>query len=325
MTVAPSPRALARLDPAARELVESMWAADRPRSNELPVAAARENLAAVFAELPPGPELKRVEEISIAGRLPARLYADAAAASPVTPVAPVMLFLHGGGWALGGLETVDAVCRELAVAGGPAVLSLDYRLAPEHPFPAALEDVDAALGWLCAEGRERGLDPTRIAIGGESAGANLAAVTVAQGAAAGPIRAQLLVSPAVSAVAGAELLDLEFDDFFLSAAELARFEDLYVPAGADQGDARISPLAGPLPPAAVATLVIGAECDPLRPHGEAYAAKLGAGEREVETIVAAGMVHGFFGLPSVFAPAREAISAARDFLARTVSTASRRT
>jgi acetyl esterase len=286
-----------------------MWRANRPRSNELPVAEARANLAAVFAGLPAGPSLARVEDIVLGpGGPPARLYVDGA------PGAPIAAFLHGGGWTLGGLDTVDALCRELAVASGALVVSVNYRLAPEHPFPAATEDVERVLRWLAQQGDVLGGDPRRLAVAGESAGANLAAVAVNALSPELPIRAQLLVSPSVSAAAGRDLLALRYDDVVLSAAELEQFDAYYLPAGVDRRDPRVSPLEGPLPAAGVATLIVGAQCDPLRPHGEAYAEKLRAGGCEVVMLEVPGMVHGFFGLPAVFAGAREALAAAATFL-----------
>lgn len=306
-----SPAALAELDPAARELVEGMWSAGRPRSHELPVAEARANLAAVFAGLPAGPPVARVEEVALgAGGPRGRLYTDAG------PGAPVVVFLHGGGWTLGGLDTVDAVCRELAVATRALVVSVDYRLAPEHPFPAALEDVLGATRWLAAHGGELGGDGGRLALAGESAGANLAAVAACALAGELPVRAQLLVSPHVSAAAGRDLLALGYDDFFLSAAELDAFAAHYLPPGTDLRDPRVSPLEGPLPDPETATLVVAAQCDPLRPHAEAYAQKLRAGGRDVALRVAPGMVHGFFGLPQLFDGARAAIAGAAAFLAQ---------
>ncbi|MET9266672.1 alpha/beta hydrolase [Amycolatopsis sp. NPDC004079] len=299
---------LRRLDPKARRLVKLLWAARGGITHELPVAQQRANLRALFANLPQDNGSARDEscaevDVPLPGRtLRARWYGEHATGS-----APILLYLHGGGWTLGDLWLADSQCRELAAACSARVLNLAYRLAPENRFPAAYDDVADTVDWL----RERN-DPRRIVLVGDSSGANLAAA-VAQ-ARPDAIAAQVLVYPQVVTTARGDLLDLRYDDFFVSAEGLASFERLYL-GGADPADPRFAPLLGPglggLPPA----LLVLAECDPLRPHGAAYHRALCAAGTPAQARTMPGMIHGFFGLSSVLAPSAEAVHAIADFLA----------
>lgn len=217
--------------------------------------------------------------------------------------APVLVYVHGGGWISGGLTSADAACRRLADRSGCAVLSVGYRLAPEAQWPAALLDVETAVEWLRGNAAAHGLETGRLAIGGDSAGGNLAAVVARRARDAGaPFAFQLLVYPVTDAVSGATSgpdLDAGAENG-LSGRDMAVYWDHYLPAGADRKDPDISPihadsLAG-LPPA----LVITAEYDVLRDEGEAYAhAMIEAGVPVVLTRYQ-GMVHSFFRMLGVF-------------------------
>lgn len=244
----------------------------------------------------PPPAVARVEDLAIAlpGRtLPARLYVPEGAASP----APLVVFYHGGGWVIGTLETHDATCRALARASGAAVLSVGYRLAPEHPYPAPVEDCYDALVWAAANAADLGCDPARLAVAGDSAGGNLsAAVTIMARDRGGPVlRHQLLIYP---------VIDDDFSlpsyaengggEYFLGNAMMRWFWDLYVGDAAEAPLARVgrtTDLSG-LPPATVIT----AQFDPLRDEGMAYAARLKQAGVAVDAAIAPGMIHGFFSM-----------------------------
>lgn len=242
--------------------------------------------------------MARVEEISIplAGRtLAARLYVP-----PGAENAPALtLFFHGGGWVLGTLATHDGTARALAKASGAAVLSIGYRLAPEHRYPAAADDCFEATVWAAANGASLGLHPSRLAVAGDSAGGNLAAaVAIMARDAGGPALAhQLLIYPVTDAnFATRSYADNGGGNYFLSTAAMRFYWDAYL-GGRSPDDSplaavlRHSDLAG-LPPATVIT----AEYDPLRDEGEAYARALVKAGVPVDSPMAPGMIHGFFSM-----------------------------
>lgn len=214
---------------------------------------------------------------------------------------PLLVFFHGGGFAVGDLSTHDGPCRLLCRALDAHVLAVDYRLAPEHPFPAAVEDADAAFGWAAAHAGDLGADPTRLAVGGDSAGGNLAAV-VSLRRANETVRpgVQLLLYPATDRTRPYPSLAAFADGFLLTAADIARYTDWYAP-GLDLTHPHLSPIYAPdlsgLPPAVVAT----AAFDPLRDEGEAYAAALAAAGTPVRRL-RYPLIHGFANLTG-FSPA----------------------
>jgi acetyl esterase len=238
-----------------------------------------------------------------AGTIPIRVYRP----SDDTDL-PVLVWFHGGGWTIGSLETHDMTCRSLTNATGCTVVSVDYRLAPEHKFPAAVDDCFAATEWVAANATDLGGDPERIAVGGDSAGGNLAAVVslLARDAGAPRLMFQLLVYP---------VTDHEFDrpsmhenatGYFLERESMRWFYDHYLRTERDGADWRFSPfraddLSG-LPPAFVLT----AEFDPLRDQGEAYARALEEAGVPVEARRYDGVFHGFFGMRDLMEPAQEA-------------------
>jgi acetyl esterase len=253
-----------------------------------------------------------------AGPLPARHY------TPAEPGPhPLLLFLHGGGFVLCDLDTHDQVCRLLCRRAGVQVLSVAYRLAPEHPFPAAVSDAWAALCWAAGNAARLGADPARLAVGGDSAGGNLSAV-VAQRAAreGGPTLAlQLLLYPAIDRTAPYRSLELFADGFFLTRAEIDWFDRHYWTPD-DRGDPRLSPLPGAGLPGLAPALVVTAGFDPLRDEGEAYAAAMAAGGTEVRLRRHPGMIHGFANLIDVSRSARAALVEVADE-ARTMLAATR--
>jgi acetyl esterase len=221
---------------------------------------------------------------------------------------PLLVFLHGGGFVLGDLETHDPACRLLCRHAGLHVLAVDYRLAPEHPFPAALEDARAAFAWAHAHAQELGADPARLAVGGDSAGGNLSAalsqLAVREGTPAPAL--QLLLYPAVDRTVDRASLELFAEGFFLTRADITWFHNHYI-GTADRADPRISPLLcrelSGLPPA----LVITAGFDPLRDEGEAYAAALQAAGTPATLRRFDGLVHGFANMIGVSPACRTAM------------------
>lgn len=248
----------------------------------------------------------RIEDRTIpgpGGEIPVRLYRPAGD----TPK-PVVVYYHGGGWVIGNLESHDATCRELANAADVVVVSVDYRLAPEHVFPAAVDDAFAALEWVHEHAPELGADPSRIAVAGDSAGASLAAVVaqLARDANGPPIVFQLLVYPATDYEFSSPSMIENADGYFLTIAGMRWFYGHYLRSEADGDDPRVSParaadLSG-LPPA----FVITAEYDPLRDQGMAYAAALRAAGTPTEATRYEGMFHGFFGMGAMIDVAKVA-------------------
>lgn len=237
------------------------------------------------------------------GPLQARHYVPESSGAPQ----PLLVFLHGGGFVLGDLDTHDPLCRLLCRHANVHVLSVAYRLAPEHPFPAGLDDAMAAFAWASAHARELGADPTRIAVGGDSAGGNLSAVvsqlTVQKGLPAPVV--QLLLYPAVDRTTNRASLELFAEGLFLTRADIAWFHQQYNSAS-DHSDPRISPLLSTdlsgLPPA----LVITAGFDPLRDEGEAYAHALQRAGTPVTLRRCDGFIHGFANMGGV-SPACRAV------------------
>lgn len=265
--------------------------------------------AAATAARPPIP-MARVQEREIpgpAGPLPARLYVPAGL--PAGEPAPLLLFFHGGGWVIGDLETHDGVCRFLAAAAGVTVLAIDYRLSPEHPFPAPVEDAWASFAWTAANAAELGVDPTRIAVGGDSAGANLAAVVSLLAKAGGGTMpaTQLLLYPPTDAAADLPSRNLFATGFMLTRQDMDTWQAYYLPPGTNEADPRASILLAPdlsgLPPAYVTT----AGFDPLRDEGEAYALRMREAGVQVALRRHPGAIHGFANMTAVSRTARAAM------------------
>jgi acetyl esterase len=278
---------------------------------------AREDVASTADHVVPTPD----------GDVPVRVYMPLGdAAGPGDP-RPVLVYLHGGGWTIGSIETHDNTCRSLANGAEVVVVSVDYRLAPEHPYPAGLDDCETALRWVVDNAGELGVDPERLAIGGDSAGGNLAAVLAQRLRDTGPpIRFQLLIYPATDMTMSYPSVDENAEGYFLTKAAMIWFGGNYLGRGAgdDEGgagdrgplieptDPRVSPLHAPadalagLPP----TLVVTAEYDPLRDEGEAYAENLRAAGVDATATRYDGVIHGFFAMPDVIPEGKAAIDEA---------------
>ncbi|MFC4787350.1 alpha/beta hydrolase [Nocardioides sp. MAHUQ-72] len=227
------------------------------------------------------------------GDLPARLYVPTDA--PAT--GPALLFLHGGGWVYGDLDSHDAACRFLAEQSGVRVLAVDYRLAPEAPFPAAYDDALAAYRWLVANADSVGADPQRLAVGGDSAGGCLAATTAIEAAREGlPLAFQLLVYPGTDHTATAGSRATFAEGFYLTRDFMDLATANYVPPGVDPRDPRLSPLYADLPAGLAPAYVVTAGFDPLRDEGEAYARKLADAGVDVELKRFPDQIHGFFNI-----------------------------
>ncbi|GAA2570395.1 alpha/beta hydrolase [Winogradskya consettensis] len=266
---------------------------------EAQLAFARQAMEdTVEAECGPAIPLPVVVDVDADG-VPCRLYASRTAS-------PVLVYLHGGGWCYGSIETHDRLCRRIADRSGCAVLSVDYRLAPEHSHPAALLDVETVLGWIRKEGTGLGVDPSRLAIGGDSAGAQLATVAARrQRDAATPLDYQVLLYPAIDPMTASESYD-EVAGNGLDRASMKLAWETFVPNPADRFSPDVAPLAvenlAGLPPA----LIITAEYDVLRDEGADYAdALLSAGVPVVHTRYM-GMNHGFARKLAFFDAARSA-------------------
>jgi acetyl esterase/lipase len=299
------------LDPAAKNLLDLLVAAGRPKVWQVSPPEAREGLralaeAADAKDVPIG----RIENATLAGAegaLPYRSYTSVdAGPEPL----PALVYFHGGGFVIGDLDTHESLCRMLANASGCRVISVEYRLAPEHKFPAAVEDAYAALCWIAEHARELGIDEDRVAVGGDSAGGNLSAVVcqlIKQRG--GPkLALQLLLYPATeSGVETPSRLALA-EGYLLEKKSIEWFFQQYVAPGTDPIDPRLSPLLAAdlsgLPAAHIHT----AEFDPLVDEGKAYADKLAAAGVAVEYTCHPGMIHHFFCLAGAIPYARTAIA-----------------
>ncbi|OJU85920.1 MAG: hypothetical protein BGO11_17010 [Solirubrobacterales bacterium 70-9] len=247
----------------------------------------------------PMTEIRKVDIPGPGGRLPARLYV--AEPSPAGEPAPLLVYYHGGGWVIGDLDVYDDVFRLLAATSGCRVLGVDYRLAPEHPFPEPLEDAFAAFQWAASNGESLGADPARIAVGGDSAGGNMAAVISHRARdGGGPQPAmQLLIYPVTDSADDTRSRHLFSEGYILTRADMEKFEAAYLPPGTDATDQRISVLQCPdlrgLPTAYVAT----AGFDPLRDEGEAYALKMRDCGVRVALRRHPGLIHTFVNQTSI--------------------------
>jgi acetyl esterase/lipase len=289
------------LDRHARKFLERLAAANPPSALSLSVAERREALTALLGFAAPPPPLAQVEDRSCegpGGTLPLRVYSPPA---PARGMLPGFVYLHGGGLVAGSLDTHDAIARSLCAASGCRLIAVGYRLAPEARFPAAVEDALAASSWIAAHAAELAIDPQKIVIGGDSAGATLASV-VCQLAAAGrgpEIALQFLLCPILD-YAGTSASRRELAAGYLVDEDTLQHDLRYYLADIGQAtDSRVSPLraarlAG-LPPACIHT----AEFDPLRDEGCEYAERLAQAGVPVRYHCHAGMIHLFYGLGAV--------------------------
>ena len=309
MSATPHPAAhphARQLTPAMAGILERMARLGRPPMHHLSPAQARESYAAGANVLEvPRAELARVEDLSIPTRdgaqLPARLYA-----SQQGVALPALLYLHGGGFTIGSFATHDLLCRELARLSGCMVLSLDYRLAPEHRFPTAVHDAWDALRWLAQQASALGADAQRLAVGGDSAGGTLAAVSAIQARDAGlALALQLLIYPGTTAHQDTPSHQAFAQGLILEQAGIAWFFDQYIGSGSAREDWRFAPLlADDVEGLAPAWLGL-AELDPLVDEGIAYADKLRAAGVPVDLEIYRGVTHEFIKMGRALPQARQ--------------------
>ena len=300
------------LHPQAQALLRLIAEKGIPPTHTLTPAQAREYyLVRRAVTQPPPPDVAEVRALQAdgpAGPIPLRLYRPAG--SSAAQVLPVLVYFHGGGWVIGDLDTHDTLCRELANGSGCAVVAVDYRMGPEHRFPAAVDDVLAATRWVHGNAAALGIDPARLAVGGDSAGGNLAAVVALAARDLGrlPIAFQLLIYPAT---------DQRHDvypsraangrGYLLEKATMDWFHDHYIADPAQDQDWRASPMLHAdhrnLPPAFVLT----AGYDPLRDEGLAYAQKLSASGNRADLVSFERQIHGFITMGKVIDEANTAV------------------
>jgi len=299
------------LTPRMQGLLERIQRAGRPPLHALSPTQARAayEAAAEILDLPRAP-LRRVLDFHLSALdgtpLPARLYSD----SPQPT--PAMLYLHGGGFVIGSLETHDSLCRQLALRSGAAVVALDYRLAPQHRFPTAVDDAWAALRWLHDHAADLKLDGTRLAVGGDSAGGTLAAVCALRARDLGlRLALQLLITPGTSAHGDTASRRLFANGFLLDVATIDWFFEHYIDH-AHRPDWRFAPLNHDDVAGVAPACVILAECDPLVDEGLAYADRLRAAGVPVSLELYRGMTHDFIKMGRVLKESADALQAASD-------------
>ena len=315
------------LHPQARALLDLMEARRVPPTHTLSPADARalyrDRRAYTQPEPPVVGEVRALVAEGPAGPIPLRLYRPLEAAGDTARAAlPVLVYFHGGGWVIGDLDTHDTLCRQLANGSGCAVVAVDYRMGPEHRFPAAVDDCIAATRWVHDHADSLGLDARRLAVGGDSAGGNLAAVVsiAARDAGAPSIAWQLLIYPATDMRRGAASHTTNGSGYLLTRETIDYFHDHYIVDPRDDLDWRASPLLHPdlarLPPA----LVLTAGYDPLRDEGLQYAAALTAAGGRASEVCFERQLHGFILMGRVLDEANTAVSLCAAELRRALRT-----
>jgi acetyl esterase len=296
------------LDPQAQVLLDQMAALGLAPLDTLSAEDARRQSEMRRAAAPPGDPVHQVENGTIpgpSGEIPVRIYRPEG-----DGLLPALVYFHGGGWVLGNLDSHDATCRSLTNGAQCVVISVDYRLAPEHKFPAAVDDAYIATQWVAENAGSLGIDPGRIAVGGDSAGGNLAAaVTLLAKERSGPaIAYQVLIYPVTNYSFDTASYETNAEGYMLTKRSMVWFWNHYLADPADGQNPCASPLKAAdlsgLPPA----MVITAEFDPLRDEGAAYAERLRQAGVPVVYADYPGMIHGFFGMALMLDTAKQAVS-----------------
>jgi acetyl esterase len=308
------------LHPQARGLLDLIAQKGLPAMQDLsPVEARtfyRDRRALTQPDPPPLAEIAELSADGPHGAIALRLYRPVARAPGVN--APVLVYFHGGGWTIGDLDTHDVLCRQLALGSGCAVVSVDYRMGPEHRFPAAVDDCLAATRWVARQAEGLGLDAARLAVGGDSAGGNLAAVVALLARDAGDLRIafQLLIYPATDMRAVAPSHERNGTGYLLESETIRYYRGHYIADAAHHADWRASPLLredlSGLPPA----LVLTAGFDPLVDEGLAYADALVAAGNRASYVCFARQIHGFITMGKVIDEATTAVAMCGAELAR---------
>ncbi|HWU56585.1 MAG TPA: alpha/beta hydrolase [Rhizomicrobium sp.] len=298
------------LDPLVKAFLDRAAQIPRPKAWDVPPAVARQSFAGMMQITgPKDVAVGKVENFTIpgpAGAIRARSYAPVAAVGPL----PTLIYFHGGGFIAGSLESHDGLCRLFTAEGGLRVIAVDYRLAPEHPWPAAVDDAWAATQWIEENAASLGVDAGRVAVGGDSAGGMLAAIVTQAARDKGglEIAFQLLLFPNTQMGGETSSMNEFAVGYFLERRAIEYFNSLYLPPGTDRTSPKVSPLHATnfsrLPPAYV---MLGG-FDPLHDEGLAYADKLRAAGVKVAVADYPDMVHGFIYLQTVLPQARDAVA-----------------
>lgn len=297
------------LDPDVLLVLDMIRLAGRPPFEQLTPAEAREAYMKSRAILQPEPEpVAEARDLAAPGPhgpIPLRLYRPQGGAAPL----PGLIYYHGGGWLLGGIDSHDVVCRRFANAARCVVVSVDYRMAPEHKFPAAVDDCAAATGWAIGQAAALGMDPARVAVGGDSAGGNLAAVMalMARDGALPRLAYQLLIYPATDMTMTTVSSQTVGPGVPLTSATMKWFIDHYMRGPEDRIDWRASPIRAASVAGTAPALVLTAAADPLRDEGIAYAARLEREGVRTTAIHLTDQIHGFLSMGKVIRAADTAI------------------
>jgi acetyl esterase len=299
------------LDPDAERVLEIVQLSGRPPYETLSAPEARELFLAAREVLAPDPPpVAEIRELSApvpTGPVPLRLYRGATTIRSEN--LPALVYFHGGGWVIGNLDTHDSLCRHLANAASCIVVSVDYRLAPEHKFPAAVEDCVAATTWVTKEAAALGINRERLAVGGDSAGGNLAAVVslVARDRGSPRLRCQVLLYPAVECGMSHPSHDRFAEGFLLTQPTMKWFYEHYLRGPADVADWRASPLRAADLSGVAPALVLTAGNDLLSDEGEAYARRLQHAGVPVELRHFPDQIHGFLTMGKIAQVAQPAL------------------
>jgi acetyl esterase len=296
------------LDPGLKALLDQLALLPPPSPEEDTPAAGRAMYVAMRDTVSgPQPDLGVVRDVTVpgaAGAVRARVYDTVD-----RPDRPLLIYFHGGGFVIGDLDSHDTLCRQLALDGGFRVVAVDYRLAPEHPFPAAPLDCIAAARGIVADPKAYSIDPSKVVVAGDSAGGNLATVVARDAARNGGLNVtlQVLIYPVTEMQRSGGSRDLFAEGYFLTKARMDWF-DMHYTGAVDHADERLSPLRFDVPKGLAPAYIVTAGFDPLRDEGKDYADKLEAAGVPVTYINYEDQIHGFFNMPAVSRAGRQAIT-----------------
>ena len=299
------------IDPQVQAVLEMVIKSGRPAYNTLSPKEARQ----LFRETrppstPTPPEIGEVKNLVIDGpnQVPVRTYRPKGVAA--TTALPALVYFHGGGWVIGDLDTHDVLCRFLTAEAGIAVVNVDYRLAPEAKFPAAADDAWAATQWVVKNAARLGIDASRLAVGGDSAGGNLAAVValMARDAGAPALKLQVLMYPVTDVGTQTQSYKDFGEGYLLTRDGMRWFFDHYLASKEQESDWRVSPLRAKSLAGVAPALIITAGFDPLRDEGEAYARKLREAKVRTDYVCYGGMIHGFMPMGKLIDTGNRAVS-----------------
>ena len=309
------------LDPQAQAVIDAFARMNLPAPETIPVAQARQQFMEARRQfLAPEEAVGAIENCTFAtsaGPLRVRIYRPTATS---TSPMPVLVYFHGGGWVFGNLDSHDRLCRSLCNQSGHVVISVDYRLAPEHKFPAAFEDAVATLRYVEAHAKELGIDPRRIAAGGDSAGGNIvAAAAIEIRDRGGPaLTMQVLLYPVTDLRMQSDSYIRLGTGYMLTAARMKFFADHYLRSAEDALDWRASPLLAKDLSRLPSALVITASHDPLVDEGKQYADRLAEGQVSVEYVGYPGVIHGFMTMAGAISNGKHAVHRVAEHMIRTL-------